>query len=475
MWFRRDLRLTDNPALHDAIESAREVIAIYIHDPDAEASWQSGAASRWWLHHSLQRLDESLRSVGSRLIIRSGNSLSILQQLIAETSATLIIWNRLYEPATIARDTQIKQALRDAEIEVRSNNSALLFEPWTVQTKQQTPFKVFTPFWRACQLQLPQLPTPFPPPDHFALSSRSLTSLTVDELQLLPSIKWYAGFEKRWTPGEHSALQQLQAFIDKPVDGYSSFRDQPAVPGTSSLSPHLHFGEIGPRQIVAATNAAELIGSAQQSADVFVKEVGWREFAYHLLYHFPHTTEQPLDQRFNHFPWQENKSLLTAWKKGRTGVPLVDAGMRELWHTGWMHNRVRMIVASYLTKNLRMHWLHGARWFWDTLVDADLASNTLGWQWTAGCGADAAPYFRVFNPVLQAERFDPDAGYIRKWVPELAGLSNRWMACPWQAPETELMNANIRLGQDYPHPIVDLAESREAALEAYSQFKTFDR
>jgi deoxyribodipyrimidine photo-lyase len=475
MWFRRDLRLGDNPALNHAVQTAQQVIAIYIHDPEAETPWSPGAASRWWLHHSLNKLDESLRAIDGKLLIKRGNSLSILQQLIAETGASLVTWNRLYEPATIARDSQIKKSLREEGVEVHSDNSTLLFEPWTIQTKQQTPFKVFTPFWRACQLQLAQLPSPLPAPASVTSSTSMIKSMLIDELELLPSINWYSGFEQRWIPGEQAALQQLQHFIHKPVDNYSEQRDRPAILGTSSLSPHLHFGEISPRQIVTATLMAELSGAARQSADVFIKEVGWREFAYHLLYHFPHTTEQPLDARFNYFPWQENKKLLKAWQRGNTGVPLVDAGMRELWHMGWMHNRVRMIVASFLTKNLRMHWLHGARWFWDTLVDADLASNTLGWQWTAGCGADAAPYFRVFNPVLQSERFDPDATYIRKWVPEIAALSNKWIVSPWTAPEAELTRAGITLGKQYPLPVVDLASSREAALEAYSTIKAVEK
>ena len=471
VWFRRDLRLTDNQALLHAIQAAQFVIPLYIHDPDAEVPWQSGGASCWWLHHSLQQLDAALRTIGSSLIIRSGDSSSILRQVITETNATLVVWNRLYEPAAIERDTSIKKTLREAGIDVHSESSALLFEPWTIHTKQQTPFKVFTPFWRTCQLQLAQLPPPSAAPTHISSPADMPASLEISDLGLLPAIQWYTGLD-HWAPGESSALQRLQHFIDEPIANYSISRDQPAIAGTSSLSPHLHFGEIGPRQIITATNAAELTGAAYQHAEVFIKEVGWREFAYHLLYHFPHTTEHSLDKRFENFHWQESKSLLKAWQQGRTGIPMVDAGMRELWHTGWMHNRVRMIVASFLTKNLRIHWLHGARWFWDTLVDADLASNTLGWQWTAGCGADAAPFFRIFNPVLQAERFDPDGSYLRKWVPELAALPNRWINCPWLAPETELMKARIRLGHHYPIPIVDLASSRKLALAAYANLKS---
>ncbi|MES1191713.1 MAG: deoxyribodipyrimidine photo-lyase [Steroidobacter sp.] len=471
-WFRRDLRLADNPALSHAIQHAEHVIPVYIHAPQEEAPWPPGAASRWWLHHGLHSLNDSLVQLGNRLIIRRGDTLAVLQSLIAETGATLVTWNRLYEPACIARDTAVKKALRESGVEVHSDNSALLFEPWTIHTKQHTPFKVFTPFWKTCRLQLAQQPAPLPAPTHLAALHPSINSLQLDELALLPTIRWDNGIAQRWQAGESHALPTLQHFIDECVHAYATQRDQPAVSGTSSLSPHLHFGEISPRQILAAINLHHLNDATSQGAEVYIKELGWREFAYHLLYHFPHTTAKPLDVRFEKFPWQKNEHLLKAWQKGVTGIPLVDAGMRELWHTGWMHNRVRMIVASFLCKNLQINWVEGARWFWDTLVDADLASNTLGWQWTAGCGADAAPYFRIFNPVLQAERFDPDAMYIRKWIPELNALPNRWITAPWAAPDKELTRAGIKLGQHYPEPIVDLNASREHALRAYSQLKS---
>lgn len=471
-WLRRDLRLADNPALTYATHHAATVVPVYIHSPQQEDPWQPGAASRWWLHHSLQSLADALVERGNRLIIRCGNSLEEIQALIEDTGATLVTWNRLYEPACIARDTQMKRMLRDANIEAHSDNGALLFEPWQIHTKQHTPFKVFTPFWRTCQIQLAQSSTPVAAPEQIAATSQQVTSLTLDELELLPRIKWDAGLARQWQAGEQQAHRKLQQFIDHHIHDYASQRDLPALSGTSSLSPHLHFGEISPRQILAAINVNGLGGAAAQSADIYIKELGWREFAHHLLYHFPHTTIQPLDVRFENFPWQHDEASLQAWQKGMSGIPLVDAGMRELWHTGWMHNRVRMIVASFLCKNLQINWTQGARWFWDTLVDADLASNTLGWQWTAGCGADAAPYFRVFNPVLQAQRFDPDAAYIRNWVPELGALPNRWINAPWTAPEKELTKAGIKLGQHYPQPMVDLAASREHALQAYSQIKS---
>ena len=465
LWLRRDLRLADNPALHHALQEARQVIPVFIHAPDEESPWQPGAASLWWLHHSLSALQRDIKILGSRLIIRRGNSLATLQQLIEETGATLVCWNRLYEPAVIARDTNIKTTLKDQDIAVSSHNAALLFEPWEVRNQQDKPFRVFTPFWKHCQTRLSQQPLPLPRPETLPAAAAALPSLSLAELKLLPTIPWDAGMREHWQPGEAGAHALLQTFIDTAAQNYKTERDRPDKPGTSRLSPHLHFGEISPRQIVAELSAQNV------AADAYVRELGWREFSHHLLYHFPHTSDKPLDERFGNFPWDKNAAGLKAWQRGQTGVPLVDAGMRELWHTGIMHNRVRMVVASFLTKNLRLHWLEGARWFWDTLVDADLPNNTQGWQWTAGCGADAAPYFRVFNPVLQAERFDPQFAYIRNWLPELARLPDKWIARPWDAPAAELSKAGIELGRHYPAPIVDLGFSREAALIAYGQIK----
>lgn len=465
LWFRRDLRLTDNPALIEALAQARHVIPVFIHAPDEEAPWQPGAASRWWLHHSLSALQNDIEQRGARLLVRKGDSLTMLQQLIAETSATLVCWNRLYEPAIVARDTRIKTTLKEQGIVVSSHNAALLFEPWEVRNQQEKPFRVFTPFWKHCQTRLSQQPLPLAAPRKLPGASTAITSLPLASLDLLPRIAWDTGLREHWQVGEAGAHARLQHFIDHAARDYSTERDRPDQSGTSCMGPYLHFGEISPRQIITALN------EQQTPADSYVRELGWREFAHHLLFHFPHTTDKPLDSRFENFPWDKNAAALKAWQRGQTGVPLVDAGMRELWHTGWMHNRVRMVVASFLTKNLRIHWLAGARWFWDTLVDADLANNTQGWQWTAGCGADAAPYFRVFNPVLQAERFDPQFAYIRRWVPEITRLPDRWIAKPWEAPAIELSKAGIELDRDYPQPIVDLALSRENALAAYGQIK----
>ena len=442
LWLRRDLRLTDNPALTLALADAKHLIPLYIHAPEEEAPWQPGAASRWWLHHSLAALDAQLRRHGSRLIIAHGPSLKTLQQLLSATGATHLYWNRLYEPALIARDQQIKRTLREAGIQCTSTNAALLVEPWTVQTNSGTPFRVFTPYWRAAQRQLVTMPTPTAAPSQLPPVPATLDSLPLESLKLLPKIDWAGGLAATWSPGEAGALAQLDQFIHSAARDYAQQRDFPAKAGTSRLSPFLHFGEIGPRQILHALDQAGI------AAEAYERELGWREFNHQLLYHFPQTTDAPLNPRFAQFPWREcaaDDPQLQAWQQGRTGFALVDAGMRELWHSGWMHNRVRMLVASFLTKHLRLPWTVGARWFWDTLVDADLANNSQGWQWTAGCGADAAPYFRIFNPVRQIERFDPQWQYIHHWCPE------------WRTDGTP------------PPPIVDLAAAREEALAAYRQ------
>jgi deoxyribodipyrimidine photo-lyase len=472
VWFRRDLRLTDNPALVAACERAQHVVALYVHAPGEDGEWSPGAASRWWLHHSLGHLDAALRARGGRLCVRRGDSLAELRQVARETGAAAVYWNRLYEPARVAHDTRIKAALREDGLECESFNAALLHEPWEVRTGQGDPYRVFTPFWRACSARLEALPKPLSPPAAVTSPPSPPASLPLDELALRPRVRWDAGLHDAWAPGEAGALAQLETFTDGPIENYGEGRDRPDRPETSRLSPCLHFGEIGPRQCVAAVrNAIAARPSAQAAADSFVREIGWREFAHHLLHHFPHTPSAPLDARFDAFPWDPDEALLEAWQRGRTGYPIVDAGMRELWTTGWMHNRVRMIAASLLTKNLRQPWLAGARWFWDTLVDADLASNTLGWQWTAGCGADAAPFFRIFNPMLQTERFDPERAYLRRWLPELRRLPDKWIHRPWEAPPAVLSAADVSLGRDYPRPVVDFHAGRAAALAAYGSIK----
>jgi deoxyribodipyrimidine photo-lyase len=472
VWFRRDLRLTDNPALGAACEQARHVVALYVHAPGEDGEWSPGGASRWWLHHSLAALGSSLRARGGALCLRRGESLGNLLAVARETGATRVYWNRLYDPAAVARDTIVKAALRAAGLECESFNAALLHEPWEVRTGQGDPYRVFTPFWRSCAARLDALPRPLPPPAAIPSPTPAPAGLRLDALELRPRIRWDAGLHEAWTPGEAGALACIESFAADALDRYGEGRNRPDRPETSRLSPYLHFGEIGPRQCLAAARLAVADRpAAQASADSFVRELGWREFAHHLLHHFPRTPTTPLNPQFEAFPWEPNDARLEAWQRGRTGYPIVDAGIRELWTTGWMHNRVRMIAASLLVKNLRQPWLAGARWFWDTLVDADLANNTLGWQWTAGCGADAAPYFRIFNPMLQTERFDPGRAYLRRWLPELRRLPDSWIHRPWEAPPAVLAEAGVVLGQDYPRPVVDFRESREAALGAYAAIK----
>jgi len=444
LWLRLDLRLEDHPALQAARARGQPVIPVFIWAPHEEAPWEPGAASRWWLHQSLAALQAALVRCGSQLILRTlapgGSSLEALRSLIRETGATAVHWSRRYEPAVIARDRTIKDTLRGEGVEVRSFNAALLTEPWDVQNLSGKPFQVFSPFWRKVSATL-ELPPPAPAPRRIPAPAEWPDSVPLDSLRLQPTIAWAGGFADAWQPGEAGAAANLGRFLDGPVEHYGESRNLPGITGTSRLSPHLHFGEISPRQVWHA--------APQWRTSQFMAEIGWREFAHHLLYHYPHTPDAPLRADFARFPWREDAAQRDAWQRGRTGIPMVDAGMRELWHTGWMHNRMRMVVASFLVKNLRLHWLEGARWFWDTLVDADLASNTLGWQWAAGCGADAAPYFRVFNPESQAAKFDTAGDYQRRWVPEAA-------AGP--------------LG-GYPAAIVDLKASRVAALAAFAEMR----
>ena len=472
LWLRLDLRLADNPALHAAMKRGA-VVPVFIWAPDEEGDWPPGGASKWWLHQSLAALDERLRAAGSRLVIRRGPSLETLMSLRKETGAVAVFWNRRYEPAAIARDAKIKEALRAAGLEAESHNAALLHEPWTIQNQSGKPFQVFTAFWRHC-LTKPDPAEPLPEPREVPAPAKWPKSLPLEELELEPRINWAEGLRAAWHPGEEGARERLQRFLDAAFQNYSKDRNRPDLAGTSRLSPHLHFGEISPRQIWdGLRRMAKKRGpsTAEWRCSQFLAEVGWRQFAHHLLYHFPHTATEPLRAEFKKFPWRHEPALLSAWQKGRTGYPIVDAGMRELWSTGWMHNRVRMIVASFLVKDLLISWREGARWFWDTLVDADLAQNTLGWQWTAGCGADAAPYFRVFNPVSQGERFDPRGDYVRRWCPELARLPDNWLHRPWEAPADITARAGIKPGNTYPEPIVRHAIAREVALEAFARLK----
>jgi deoxyribodipyrimidine photo-lyase len=464
VWFRRDLRLEDNPALAAALRAHPRVVCVYVHAPREEAPWQPGAASRWWLHHSLHALDAQLSRRGATLVLRQGDTHGELLALLRASDATAVYWNRLYEPAAIARDARLKEALQTAGVQVHSFNAQLLREPWQVRTQQGGPYRVFTPFWRGVRAQLDAQP-PLPMPERIPCAPVD-EELALDELRLLPRIRWDTGLQGEWQPGESGAQRLLRHFVDQALAHYRDGRDRPDQAFTSRLSPHLHFGEIGPRQLLWALLDPQRTGDfPAMDREAYIRELGWREFSHHLLYHFPYTPQQNLNTQFESFPWAaDDRAAIERWQHGRTGVPIVDAGMRQLWHTGWMHNRVRMIVASWLTKNLRQHWLHGARWFWDTLVDADLASNTQGWQWAAGTGADAAPYFRVFNPVTQGLRFDPDGAYVRRWVSELADVAAPLVHQPWR--DGELLR---RTG--YPAPMSDIAASRADALAAYASMR----
>ena len=454
IWFRDDLRLRDHPALHAARRAGLAPLPVYIHAPHEEGGWAPGAASNAWRHRSLAALDAALRQRGSRLHVFAGDSLATLQAITAATGAEAVYWSRRHEPAAATRDESVRRALRAQGLRADAWNASLLFEPWQLETKNGDPFRVFTPFWNAARRAWNPR-APFDAPEALPAFPTLPGETTLDALGLLPRIPWDAGFWPQWTPGEAGAQAALERFIARGLPHYRSGRDVPAEPLTSRLSPHLHFGEIAPWRVVAAIAGA---GPADERA-AFVREMAWREFAVHVLHHFPHTCEANFNPRFDDFQWNAPEpALLRAWQRGCTGVPIVDAGLREMRATGWMHNRVRMVVASYLTKHLRMHWLEGARWFWDNLVDADLANNTLGWQWVAGTGVDAAPYFRIFNPVLQARKFDPDGEYIARWVPELRGQPATARHAPWEA--------GVRAAPYPDRPIVDLAAGRASALEA---------
>ncbi|MDQ8179835.1 deoxyribodipyrimidine photo-lyase [Pelagicoccus sp. SDUM812005] len=461
LWFRRDLRLADNPALQQACEGGQAVLPVFVLDEEGEGDWPEGAASKWWLHHSLSALDKDLRELGSRLLLLKGAADEALAKLCGETGASGVFWNRRYEPSIVARDTALKKRLAEQGVQVRSFNGSLLQSPLSVTNKSGTPFKVFTPFWKHIQ----NLGTrePLGKPQALAAPASWPKGEALESFGLLPQLDWADAFGEEWTPGERGGQVALAVFRERYVGKYSQQRDTPAVRGVSRLSPHLHFGELSPNQGWYAMD--------RQEHEPYLRQIAWREFAHHLLFHFTDTPAKPLRPEFEAFPWKPDSRLLEAWQKGQTGYPIVDAGMRELWKTGWMHNRVRMIASSFLVKHLLQPWQAGAQWFWDTLVDADLANNTMGWQWVAGCGADAAPYFRIFNPITQGERFDGGGDYTRKWVPEIAGLPDKYLFKPWEAPANVLEKAGIDLGNTYPKPIVDHPRARQAALDAYAAMK----
>ena len=469
VWFREDLRVADNPALFKACETRKPIIAVFILDEETPGLRAFGAAQKWMLHHGLADLSKSLETLGGALVLAKGGSEAILNGLIDETGATEIFWNRRYGPGEIALDTRLKSAFGERGISAHSYLGALLHEPHRVRTANGDPFRVYSPFWRALE-KLGDPRTPLPVPDKVHSHPSTKAGLSLGDLDLLPTRPdWAQGLRESWPHGETGAQAMLTNFLDSGLSGYANGRDMPGQQNVSRLSPYLRFGMISPYQIWHAAMAAD---ASAKDREKFLKEVGWREFAYHLLFNYPDIGWRNFSQRFDDFPWtEEDGPALDAWRRGQTGYPIVDAGMRELWHTGYMHNRVRMVAASLLVKHLLIHWKTGEEWFWDTLVDGDPANNPASWQWVAGSGADAAPYFRVFNPVLQGRKFDPDGSYTRKWVPELANLPDKYLHSPWEAPKATLLESGVRLGKSYPLPIIDHDKGRMRALDAFETLK----
>ncbi len=462
-WFRQDLRLGDNPALSAAARMG-SVLPIYILDDDNALGYSIGAASRWWLHHSLSNLDASLQG---KLRLFCGDAEQILGHLTEHYEISSIHWNRCYEPWRVVRDRRIKKRLIEQGIDVQTHNGSLLWEPWQVLKSDQTPYKVFTPFYRKGCLNAESPHSPLPQPENLQPAEGDFGAIPLTKLKLLPAIGWDKQLRPHWRIGETAAYDRLRDFLQEGLEDYKEGRNFPAKANVSRLSPHLHFGEISPHQVWHEIQRA----GDDTNHEHFLSELAWREFSYALLYHNPELPKNNLQAKFDRFPWRDDSDLLARWQRGQTGCPIVDAGMRELWQTGYIHNRVRMIVGSFLVKNLLLDWRDGAAWFWDCLVDADLANNSASWQWIAGCGADAAPFFRIFNPVTQGQKFDSQGEYTRHYVPELAKLPDKYLFCPWTAPKLVLQESGVILGESYPELIVDLKLSRERALDAFKTIK----
>ena len=469
VWLRHELRLDDNPALCRAAQEKDAVVPVYVWNPNPDAANAPGAASKWWLHHSLTALSAAFAKRGAPLLLRIGNPAEELPHIASECNAKAVFWNRAYDPHGKREDVQTETTLRKTGVACRIFAAAnYLVNPDDILNNSGKPFKVFTPFWKRAATPAAK---PLTAPAHLVAHEPALMGASLDALGLLPEKDWTAGLRDTWQPGEAGAQLQLQRFIENGLENYGEAREYPAAPGTSRLSPHLRFGEISPPII-----ADEIIRACAEQrapqltfmAEAFMRQLYWREFGMYLLHHFPHLLRSPMRPEFERFPWRNDPEQLKRWQHGQTGYPIVDAGMRELWRTGWMHNRVRMIAASFLVKHLLLHWQSGAAWFWDTLVDADAANNTLGWQWVSGCGPDAAPYFRIFNPTTQSERYDATGDYIRQWVPELAQLNNKHIHAPWTAPPTTLQAAGVSLGDTYPKPIIDHKEARRRALDTFA-------
>ncbi len=468
VWFRRDLRIKDNESLIKAAELG-DIIALYIYDEQ-----DIGGAQKWWLYHSLQSLRKDLSKYNIPLILRKGDTFDVIKDIAKQVQAGQVFWNRRYEPNSMKIDSEVKKKLKQNNIHAESFNSSLLFEPWTIQNNSGEFYKVFSAFWRGCmrsnqEPRTPSLTTPFNNADNY----KQIESDDLNSWQLLPQAPdWSSKFSEFGVPGEDNAHKTMDKFIECGLQGYAKNRDIPSCKyGTSKMSAYLHFGEISPHQLWHKVMSMPSHEGMKKDVERYLAELGWREFSYHLLYNNNDLNQKEFNNKFKNFPWANNKEHLKKWQKGQTGYPIVDAGMRELWATGWMHNRVRMIVASFLTKHLLIHWKHGLEWFEDTLLDADMANNSASWQWVAGCGADAAPYFRIFNPIIQGKKFDPEGEYVRKWVPEIAKIPNKFIHAPWEADNNSLIENNIFLGKTYPKPIVDHAEARNKAMSAYQEIR----
>lgn len=461
-WFRQDLRIVDNPGLSAASRSA-PVLPVYILDDTLTHAQQLGSASRCWLDSALRDLDNH---ISGNLVVRQGSPMTILKQLVKQHQVTEVNWNRCYEPWVIKRDKLIKNALEKIGVRVNTFGASLLWEPWEIKNKQGDFYKVFTPFYRKGCLQAPDPRQPLPKPK-ITWFKHKKDAKKIDQLNLLSGKSWEKHLLEKWDIGEKAAMNKLKSFLRKNIGSYAKGRDYPSQNSTSHLSPYLHWGHLSPHQLWWAVKGCR----QDANTDMFLSELGWREFSYYQLFHYPQLPRKNIKKKFDNFLWSRNKKYLTAWKRGETGYPIVDAAMRELYQTGYMHNRMRMITASFLVKNLMQHWRSGLEWFHDCLFDADVASNSAGWQWVAGCGADAAPFFRIFNPIAQAKKFDSSGDYIRHYVPELSDLDSKYLAAPFDAPKSVLDMAGLHLGKNYPNPIVDLAATRRAALAAYQLIK----
>ena len=470
VWFRKDLRIQDNPSLFAALENNQRIIPVFIWDEEAGGSWKLGASSRWWLHHALLDLSQSIRNLGGQLLLLKGKAEEVIPHLANKYGAKQVYYGRTYDPSGIETQVQVEEALDQAGIESQSFNSSLLQEPWETKNGSGKPFQVFTPYWRKSRQIIYREPLSYNP-SKLNFEALPTPQTKLDDLELIPHHPWHHKLGEHWEVTEEAGLRMIRRTVDEVTRSYATRRNHPAVEGTSRLSPYLAWGLVSPRQICQAVLSAENEGSLR-GENKFLVEIGWREFSYHLLYHYPTIPDQPLRPKYASFPWLEDPESLDNWKFGNTGYPMVDAGMRQLYETGWMHNRVRMVVASFLVKHLLLPWNEGAKWFWDTLVDADLASNTQGWQWAAGCGADAAPYFRIFNPITQGEKFDARGEYAKQWIPSLENLPSKWVFRPWEAPPSLLSESGIELGKDYPSPCIDHAYGRQRALAALASLKT---